>query len=115
MNILAGVGRERYTGKCPSSHNEAKIKSKLKPNQRIIPIGVIIILSLFLVVAILYINSAYLLVKLIGFPFQCFLVKCSLARVRRQGESLCFLDRLDKTTINFLDSADISLNLDRHR
>jgi hypothetical protein len=49
-----------------SNHNEAKTKSALKPNQKIIPTGVMIIFSLFLVVAIRYKNSAYLSAKLIN-------------------------------------------------
>ncbi len=64
-NILLGGEKGRCKGKSLSSHNEAKIKSTLKPSQRIIPIGVNIIFNLFLVVATRYINSAHLSAKLI--------------------------------------------------
>ena len=87
-NMLLGGETERCTGKRSSSHNEAKIKSTLKPNQRIIPIGVTTILNLFLVVATWYINSAYLSAKLMALPAKAAWVKCSLTRVSRQGQSI---------------------------
>ena len=63
--MLLGGEKDSCTGRSLSTHNEAKTKRALKPNQKIIPIGIAIILSLLLVVAIRYTNSAYLSAKLI--------------------------------------------------
>ncbi len=67
---LVGGERGSRTEKSLSNHSEAKTKATLKPNQKIIPIGVIIIFSLFLVVASRYMNSAHLSVKPIVLPCQ---------------------------------------------
>jgi len=66
INILVGGVGGSCIDQSLSSHNEAKTKRAFKPNQKIIPSGVMIIFSLFLVVAIRYKNSAYLSARLIN-------------------------------------------------
>ena len=52
MNILVGGAGGSRIDQTLSNHNEAKTKSALNPNQKIIPTGMAIVFSLFLVVAI---------------------------------------------------------------
>ena len=82
---LAGNEKGRCSGRSLSSHNEAKIKTTIKLNQRIIPNGVIMIFSLFLVVTIRYINSADLSAKPMVLLFNAGQVQCSSAWVCRQA------------------------------
>jgi hypothetical protein len=65
INILVGGVRGSCIAQSLSSQSEAKTSSAAKPNQKIIPSGVMIIFSLFLVVAVRYINSAHLSARLI--------------------------------------------------
>ena len=51
-NILTGAREGSCTGKRLSSHNETKTSSTPKLNQNMIPMGVRIVFSLLLVVAI---------------------------------------------------------------
>ena len=80
--MLLGGERGRRNDKALSTHREAKIKSTLKPNQMIIPAGVIIIFSLFLVVATRYRKSAYLSAK-----FIVLLVQLDLGAQRRTAQA----------------------------
>jgi hypothetical protein len=58
-NILTGRGKPNDTGQNLSSHNEASTMRTPKPNQKIAPTGVMIIFSLFLLIATWYRNSTY--------------------------------------------------------
>ncbi len=102
-NRLTGARKGIRTGKSSSSHNEAKTKSTLKPNQNMIPSGVSIILNLFLVVATQYINSAYLSATLMALPSKAAWAKYSPAWISRQPKA-CFLDMLNKITVSSFNS-----------